>query len=74
MSECRPPEGTPDGAWCVLERINQNRPEMIEHWQWREHGRRRRWHSRSGQYMPPGLAGARGYRFISIATPPEAKP
>ena len=63
MSECRPPDGTPDGAVC---------------WLWDE--RLKQWHGVTwdgGLWCfpngptSPGWAFDDGFRFHSLATPPE---
>jgi hypothetical protein len=73
-AECRPPEGTPDGTWCVLE-VQHTYDSYIDvgrlRWRWVAGG----W-QRYADILPftPSSMHAHGWRFHSIATPPEDKP
>ena len=67
---CLPPEGTPDGALCWL------RCDAYEAWavmQWSHPLFDRLW-SCPGVANTPELMALHGYRFHSIATPPEVTP
>ena len=66
MTECRPPEGTPDGTVCWVQRFCATKPEPA-FW-----GFDNDW-LRIGEvfrFTPAEMARA-GYRFHSIAKPPE---
>lgn len=72
-AECRPPEGTPDGAVCWL---YYDRPDGGRDWcalPWRPiPGSGNVW---GGVYDVGANRAARfGWRFHSLATPPEDKP
>lgn len=69
MTECRPPEGTPDGTVCWL----VHPKDGIHPATWRFHGS---WAPHwAWPIVPigrdPRWVYAFGYRFHSIATPPE---
>lgn len=72
-SECRPPEGTPDGAWCIIQTpqflLSLPPQPVFERWQWRGV----QW-SAPARAFEPHTAYLFGYRFHSLATPPENKP
>ena len=72
-AECRPPVGTPDGASCFLDRWTQDDPIKTV-WS----GGKHYWphatiDGHAPAYTPESLAAA-GWRFHSLATPPEDKP
>lgn len=61
--ECRPPEGTPDGTVCVLT-YGKTQKKI----KWRTRYGDKRWVSLvSGITNSPGVMGAAGWRFHSIA-------
>ena len=85
IGECRPPVGTPDGAFCWLVIPAWDvfpatfAPHMWRHvpnWSLGSRPRSRSWWEKIGstaQWMPHHMD-RDGWRFHSLATPPEDKP
>jgi hypothetical protein len=73
MTECRPPPGTPDGTVCWLKH-----PEgdwMAAMWRWPRAAHAGLWErfGTEGECAPNGWLAREGWRFHSIATPPEGE-
>ena len=74
MSECRPPAGTPDGTWCVFRHVRRKTRPWL-YMQWRRINGKDWWTARDDRDgQEPRVLWLLGWRFHSLATPPEDKP